>query len=309
MLDFLELEETVGRFWHRLVGDTASWPRHPGHGVELADILPVLSVCFRGFGGESTVQIAPARARTSRHRLRWRQGVGLGEEKLAQPGRDHATLMLPPEIDLFPDRDLNLDLYVWLAAYMATMEIEPAAQHDPLRRDLAALARAEETAARVTAAFPGLVPRYARLAAAVLAVRRRAALPSVERQVETRILSMLRRAAGTPDDSLPAIFPHRAPPRYLPMLPVPLWPDAIARMEAAGRGAEDEPARTSEARGPEAERHVATRERPDAYDKDRSPFILNRFEKILAMAEMVRVDRPSDDGGENDPRPPRRSRT
>ena len=33
MLDFLELEETVGKFWHRLVGTTASMPRYPDHAV------------------------------------------------------------------------------------------------------------------------------------------------------------------------------------------------------------------------------------------------------------------------------------
>lgn len=102
MLDFLELEETVGRAWHRLVGNTGSWPRHPDQAVRLADIRPVLAVCFRGFGGEGAVQIAPARGRTSTHRLRLRQRMGLGEEKLVQPGRDHATVMLPGAIDLFP---------------------------------------------------------------------------------------------------------------------------------------------------------------------------------------------------------------
>ena len=38
MLDFLELEETVGRAWHRLVGGTASYPVHAEHAVSLADV-------------------------------------------------------------------------------------------------------------------------------------------------------------------------------------------------------------------------------------------------------------------------------
>ena len=32
MLDFLELEETVGRAWHRLVGQAASYPSYPDAG-------------------------------------------------------------------------------------------------------------------------------------------------------------------------------------------------------------------------------------------------------------------------------------
>lgn len=299
MLDFLELEETVGRAWHRLVGATASWPRHQDQAVRLTDILPTLGVCFRAFGGEASVQIAPARGRTSTHRLSWRQRIGLGEERLAQPGRDEATLQLPAEIDLFSDRELNRDLFIWLAAYMATMPLDAVAEADPLRRDLAALARAGTTSARVLAAFPGIEARYRRLAAATIAARPSRSLPPVERMVEDRLLAMLHAAAGEPGDALAAIFPHRAPPRYLPMLPVPLWPDAVARGETAER-LDDEPIAAGGQQGMESQHHVAVRKEAGSEDRDRAPFILNRFEKILAMAEMVNVDRPGDDSDDHD---------
>ncbi|MCR6500094.1 nitric oxide reductase activation protein NorD [Shinella sp. CPCC 101442] len=300
MLDFLELEETVGRAWHRLVGNTGSWPRHPDHAVRLEDIRPVLAVCFRGFGGEGAVQIAPARGRTSTHRLRLRQRMGLGEEKLVQPGRDHATVMLPGSIDLFADRDLNRDLYVWLTAAMALMPLDPIAESDPLQRDLAVLQRAEATAKVVLAAFPGLARRYRRLCAAALGARQPRPLPSVERHVENRILSLLRKGAGLSDNTMPVIFPHCAPAGYLPMLPVPLWPDALLREEGEGRGEEDQPVSGGTPETPETGRHVALREKAENRKSERSPFILNRFEKILAMAEMVNVDRPGDDSDDHD---------
>ncbi|MCF3641720.1 nitric oxide reductase activation protein NorD [Rhizobium sp. TRM95111] len=300
MLDFLELEETVGRAWHRLVGNTGTWPRHPDHAIRLEDVRSVLAVCFRGFGGEGAVQIAPARGRTSAHRLRLRQRMGLGEEKLVQPGRDHATLMLPAEIALFADRGLNRDLYLWLAAAMAVVPLGPIMQTDPLQRDLAILARAQTTANAVLAAFPGLARRYKRLCAATLDARKTRPLPSVERHVENRILALLKRGAGLTDDTIPVIFPHRAPPRYLPMLPVPLWPDVLLREECEGRGEEDQPATGSDPQAPETGRHVALREKAENSKTERSPFILNRFEKILAMAEMVNVDRPGDDGDDQD---------
>lgn len=300
MLDFLELEETVGRAWHRLIGQAGSWPRHPAEAVRLEEIRPVLGVCFRGFGGEGAVQIAPARGRTSTHRLRLRERMGLGEEKLVQPGRDHATLMLPPAIDLFPDRTLNRDLYIWLSAAMALMPSEPVTETDPLLRDLARLERAERTVAAVLAAFPGMAKRYARLAAATLEARQARTLPSVERHLENRILSLLRKGAGLPDATLPVIFPHRAPAGYLPMLPVPLWPDSLIREEGEGRG-EDEPATGGNPQAAETGRHVAVREKAENRKTERSPFILNRFEKILAMAEMVNVDRPGDDSDDHDP--------
>ena len=46
-------------------------------------------------------------------------------------------------------------------------------------------------------------------------------------------------------------------------------------------------------------KRFAVREREDGTNR-RDPFVLNRFEKILAMAEMVNVDRPSDDSEDED---------
>ncbi|MDR6433249.1 nitric oxide reductase activation protein NorD [Brucella pseudogrignonensis] len=299
MLDFLELEETVGRAWHRLIGKTGSWPQYPDQAIRLADIRQRLAICFRGFGGDVAVQIAPARARTSGHRLGLRQRMALGEEKLNHPLRDEATLMLPPEIALFPDRRLNYDLYVWLAGYMAVMPTDLAAMpDDPLRRDLTSLDIAADTTLKTCALFPGLRDRYMRLCDAVLAARPKRPLNQLEQLVEQRILSLLKVGAGQPDFSFAAIFPHRAPAGYLPILPVPLWPGLIRRDETASRSDADEPVRNSNAEGIETGRQIAQREKQDNRQTDRSPFILNRFEKILAMAEMVSVDRPSDDSDE-----------
>ena len=111
MLDFLELEETVGRAWHRLVGATASYPVHEDHAVALAEVQGQIAVMFRALGGEVGVAVAGATSRKSGHRLGWRQRIGLGDESLAHPGRDAAPIFLPERIPLFPDRDLNGALY------------------------------------------------------------------------------------------------------------------------------------------------------------------------------------------------------
>ncbi|MBB3975623.1 nitric oxide reductase NorD protein [Rhizobium azooxidifex] len=300
MLDFLELEETVGKFWHRLVGSTASMPRYSDHAVSFEELKPILGSCFRGFGGAPAVQLTPAHAKTSRHRLRLRQLVGLGEEKVAGATRDLATAMLPPVIDHFPDRQLNRDLYIWLAAAMALMELEAPDGTDPLRRDLRRIEAAQATVLRVTAAFPGLGATYRRLCAATLKERTRGILPAVEQLVENRILALLKKGAGLKDDTLSAIFPHHAPAGYQPMMGVPLWPEFQVRSEAdttiedAARDGTQEPGLAGNAR------YLATRQTREERKGERSPFILNRFEKILAMAEMVNVDRPTDDSEDSD---------
>ena len=114
MLDFLELEETVGRAWHRLVGATASYPVHSAEAATLAEVQGQIAIMFRALGGEAGVQVAGAKSRKSGHRLRWRQHIGLGDESIDHPGRDGATVFLPDRIELFPDRELNALLYRWL---------------------------------------------------------------------------------------------------------------------------------------------------------------------------------------------------
>ena len=298
MFEFLELEESVGKFWHRLVGSTASMPVHPESAVTFDEVKPYLATCFRGFGGEVTAQLGPAHVKTSTHRLRIRQLIGLGEERTASASRDNGAVMVPPTIAFFPDRQLNHDLYVWLAAYMASMPLAPNRAHDPLNADLAALDAARDTAANVLAAFPGLALKYASLCRALLTLRARGALPPVEQLVENRIVGMLSRGAGLPEKAPPSIFPRSAPAGYKPMMAVPLWPAFEQRAEVrSGEG--DEETKTAPANGLDgAGSFLANR------DSDRSaessPFILNRFEKILAMAEMVNVDRPTDDKDDTD---------
>ncbi|MBN9451199.1 MAG: VWA domain-containing protein [Bosea sp.] len=299
MLDFLELEETVGRFWHRLVGDTASLPHHPQAAVTLAAMSSTLAVCFRGFGGEPGIRIVPARERTTGHRLNLRQRVGLGEERLTQAMRTPDSLQLPTQIALFPETGLNRDLYIWLAACMAAMPARPITETDPLQRDLALISAAQRLVARVLAAFPGLAPVYRQLAEALLATRRREGLPATEARVEALIGALLK---GKPLHITAEDRLDRAPAGYLPALGVPLWPLASTAAPARTRRRdEDQPPPASTRADEQTKTYAASREETAEDWRERSPFALNRFETILAMSEMIAVDRPSDDSEEHEP--------
>ncbi|MDJ1157525.1 VWA domain-containing protein [Chelatococcus sp. SYSU_G07232] len=305
MLDFLELEETVGRAWHRLVGGAATYPRYPDHAATLAEMRGPLAVMFRAFGGEAAVQLAGAGARRFGHRLGWRQRIGVGDERLVQAGRDAQTLFLPEEIALFPEEGLNRALYHWLAAWFATVPVAPVAEADPLRRDILTLRRARETATAVLAAFPGLADTYVLLCSATAAARPFRPMPALERQVERIVLALLG-AGDPPEGALWAAvaeggtLPGRAPVGYQPILPCPLWGDAWTRAASPSLPEADEPAGTSATSAAETRRRFAVRERNADRRDGRAPFALNRFEKILAMAEMVNVDRPSDEGEDED---------
>lgn len=306
MFEFLELEETVGKAWHRLVGGAATYPRHAGQAVELETIQGALAVMFRGFGGEPGVQLAGAAARKSGHRLGWRQRVGLGAERLEQPGRDGATLFLPERIALFPDPALNRALYLWLAVWFSVVPVETIGESDPLRKDILVLRRARRTTLAVVAEFPGLRGDHARLEAAVAAARPVRPMPALEREVEASVMALL--GAGEPPAGAlwaavagEAPLPEKAPPGYQPFLPCPLWGDSWTRVEAAARMDTDEVVAVAANLPPETRKRFAVREPNAARCGERDPLVLNRFEKILAMAEMVNVDRPSDDDEDDQP--------
>ena len=75
MLDFLEVEETVGRFWHRWASGAASYPDHPEAAVSLESLRPMLGVFFRAGGGEAGVEVAAIARRGSAHRLSLPEGL------------------------------------------------------------------------------------------------------------------------------------------------------------------------------------------------------------------------------------------
>lgn len=304
ILDLLELEETVGRAWHRLVGGAASYPVHADHAVSLAEIRPRIAVMFRALGGEAGVQIASASARRTGHRLGWRQRIGLGDERLEQPGRDAATIFLPDSLAIFADRELNAALYRWLAAWFAFAPVDTIGEADPLRRDLLLLRRVSEIAVLVLTECPGLAGDYARLAAAMAMARPRRPLPRIERDMEQIVLTLLGADVPPAGKLWPAMMgtgplPDRAPPGYHAILPCPLWGDCWTRELAPAGMHDDEAAASNAAAPPDERKRFAVRERDDAANR-RDPFVLNRFEKILAMAEMVNVDRPADDNEDED---------
>ena len=298
MLDFLELEETVGQLWHRLVGRAATYPRYPELGVTLDEVRGYIPVFFRGLGGEFGVQVAGTAARSSSHRLNFRQRIGIAEEKLEQPGRDAATLFLPPKIELFPSSVLNRSLYLWLAAYFAHMPTEPIVEADPLRRDILILRRVQKTIAIVLANCPGLAGMYKELCSAMREARPRRPLPPAEGRIEQIVLSLLGDDEATPppiwDMAGNPALPPQAPAGYQPFLPVPLWGDTWSREAGRPNRNSDEPAEPSDLAASDTRKRFAARREADQAQRS-DPFILNRFEKILAMAEMVNVNRPSDD--------------
>ena len=237
MFSFLEPEEFIGRQWHRLVGNTQSWPRYPEAAIELKQLQSCLGIFFHGLGGDPALSVNGVAARTSGHRLRLRQRLGQDDELMVRTSRDGNALYLPPRIDCFPDPELNRSLYFWLAAFMAYCPIGLNATGIPLHDDLRFLRNAFHTTSQVLKHCPGLIVPYQHLTKGLLALRPQRTLPQQDFAVEQAVLKLLGNTSdggpfwswitATSELPLPA-----APANYRPFLPVPLWGEALNPVSA-----------------------------------------------------------------------------
>ena len=310
MWEFWELEEQVGRYWHRLVGEADSYPYHQEAVVTLDSVRAALSVFFRGLGGTPGLTLAAGMPQSSGHRLGLRQRLGLDQECLAQAARNSERLLLPASIACFPSTALNRRLYFWLAAFFALAE-EPSCQRptDPLQADLTFLHRVYWTSLGVCRDYPGLARSYQVLCESLRELRPQRSLPEQEQAVEAVVLMLLKAKCSSPlgENFLEAVMRPvpdfacwQASKRYRTFLPVPLWGEVgVNRSSQDTLLASSEQIEDSDSQDQEdSHKKQARRGRFEQSERD-DPLLLNRFEKLMSWAEMVNVNRAVQDEDED----------
>jgi nitric oxide reductase NorD protein len=291
-----EPEETIGKLWHLLASRMDPPQRFDEAAVRFDEMRGRSAVLFRGLGGGQDVEMKPVADQASRHRISWRRRLAFDAEHLARASFDGEALRLPAELAVFPCRENNEALYLWLAAASAHAP-GYAPEPDPLRADLAAIAAGMAMTRATLAAAPGLRPLYARLAAAHLALRQRTTLRGTEAKVE----GLVRHLLGDPDAPEPALLHYenppahwRAPKGYRPVLPVSMWPDlrGLERgnpTEVATLPTDGTPEEASDGTARKTRRMKADQaERKDS-------LILYKFEAMLTWAEMMNINRRVED--------------
>ena len=276
LLELVEMEEHVGGWWHNFI-TRHSEQRHPEAAVNLSDIQHLLGIWFRALGGDGGLEIASADATTHNARRSLLQRMAGSNRKAELAWRDENALRLPARIDLFPDAQLNRDLYLWLGA-LAAMEDEAGDEPwFPRNQRLSRLALAR---------WPGLEQKYLGLVEAHLRQRRLGRWPEDEIAQEQAI----RRALIEPGSV------DRLPPAGRMPLPVPLWlhpnPPRPTRMPAS-EPPEDAGAQGGKARELEEVARKQT-EKAETQDSDRG-LITVRMENIFSWGEHVNVDRGTED--------------
>ncbi|MBK1717353.1 nitric oxide reductase activation protein NorD [Thiocystis violacea] len=271
------MEEQVGALWHRAITHLAE-RRHPEAAVRLEEVAAGIGLFFRALGGDGGLQVEASEASAHGARRGLLQRLAGGDDKVELAWRDARSLRLPSLIDDFPERALNRDLYLWLAA-LAAHQTAPMTDWFT-----ASQALTRQTLSR----FPGLRPRYRRLLAAHLARRpdpRR--LPADAREREEAI----RRALSDPGSVA------RLPAARRPAHPVRLWLHPHPELPAGAWSSPDTATDDRERHGAveslgARRRRRAERVAPPQRDQG---LVTIRMENILTWGEHVQVDRGTDE--------------
>ncbi len=281
------MEEWVGGIWHRLVTRSAGG-HHPDAVVYLAEMERPLGILYRAFGGDRGHRVGGAALDRHHGRRRWLQRLAGSGERVALASVENDTLRLPASIDCFADRELNRDLYLWLAALAACAAKIPSPHGGWLARN-------QQATKDALVRFPGLAGRYRRLVAAHLAQRLAPdALPLEEAAQENAI-----RAALLDPGSVAQMPTGRRKAR--PLQPVMLWLSPLSH--DAAQTSENSPlpapdgaaAQAAESDSAEETEHKHRAERVDL-PQPKSPFILMfRAESLPTWGEYVHVNRALDD--------------
>ncbi|GAB1426136.1 VWA domain-containing protein [Thauera terpenica] len=304
------MEEAVGKLWHRLI-TRAAGGHFPEAVVKLKEIERMTGVFFRALGGDPGLRVAAATADVHGARRSLLSRIAGSDERTPRARMDAITLRLPVQLDALPERALNRDLYLWLAAIAAAQGKPRGAQDEAaLAQALTLLAPLPEGASadpaslelrlnqlatlRALLRWPGLRTRYERLVAAVLKQRPDPArLPPVEAERER----LIRQALTTPGSvaALPAL-----PPKGMPHQPVLLWlsdlvsPLAVTTPSGAGAEAVASAPRPK-GDDEETERQAHRVERVEDAPEKHGLMIVFRAESLLSVAEFLKVKRSTDD--------------
>lgn len=277
----VEIEEHVGSLWHRLIMHEDN-KRYPEEAVYLDDVRRSVAVMFRALGGDGALKIESTVATEYAARRTWRQRIAGSNRHVELSWRNESSLNLPACIDVFPEKELNRDLYLWLAA-LASGDAG-IKRNDWIRYN-------QWLSCKVLKRFPGLLERYQRLVAAQLALR-----PDIKKlkKDEAALELVIQQALDNPAEVVE--YPVMDDQTYMPQ-PVYLWLHPSPPYSETGTiSSQDDdviPESEGETIDPEEERRYRAEqvEMPNGQDG----LVLDRFENIFSWAEYIKVDRSTDE--------------
>ena len=283
------MEEFVGKIWDSFITNSAN-KHYPEATVHLDEIRRTAGIFFRALGGEGGLRIENATDSEIHARRSILQRIAGTGKKTQYAWRDEETLRLPDSIALFPSKELNRDLYLWLTALSVIPEMTTDNHSDWISRNQN---RTRET----LKIWPGLQSRYQNLLQAHLKQRPDPdKLPTGEASQETGI-----RQALSDSDKIIKLDYAKHPPQ-----PVTLWLHPSPPYQEITKGVQpndpDLPEQTDDEQEKQKQEKQEKRkqgnrtELPDGKDG----LMSFRLETLWSWAEYTKVDRTSvDDDDDN----------
>ena len=269
------MEEYVGSVWHRFITKAAE-QTFPDAAVSLEEVHKTVSVLFRALGGDGGLRIEAANATDHQARRTWLQKIAGTAKQVELAWRDQETLRLPSQLAVFPDKNLNRDTFLWLAA-LATAE---HSETDWFKRNLFLT---QITLQR----FQGLESRYQNLVEHYLLLRKIKGLTSEELAQELVIQQVLK----NPFKIIELPICEKSPQSvHLWLHPnPPMRPEAVKKPSTFNDSPDGE---TNRQNVQDQRRRRA--QRTDAPDGKKG-LLAFRLESLFSRAEYVKVDRTTDD--------------
>lgn len=280
------MEEFIGKIWHRYIMNAAEM-QFPEAAVELDEIRHTAAIFFRALGGEGGLRIERALESDDASRRSILQRIAGSGIKTELAWRDEETLRLPDQISLFPEKQLNRDLYLWLTA-LSAIEVEA----DPRNW----LESNRQRTLKTLRTWPGLKQRYQQLINAHIRLRPDLdSLPEAEAHQERIIRQLLL----SPDQAHQFTQAAKKPPK-----PVALWlhprPPALDIADSTSPPADPdnpESAESKQQKSAQKKRKQANRSELPEGDGGLMSF---RLESLWSWAEHIKVDRSSTEDDDDD---------
>jgi len=269
------MEEAVGKLWHRWISRAAQ-VEYPNSRVELKSVQKKLALYFHAFGGKPGLAIKPGSKEQWQARRTLLEKIAGREWQAQLCWVDEESLYLPGSIALFNDRDLNEQLYLWLAALAAT--------DDQQLQALPWLDRCQQQVISTLLRWPGLSKVYQRLAKAHIEQRHWQNNHTLN-EAETA----LRRAILQPNLQIKQdVDPHLLEP--VPIWLHPLPPSTQQRQREAAPEIDNLSAEVTDIEGD----HQRKAKRVE-HSKEDQGLLAFRLESLFSWAEFANVDRPQED--------------
>lgn len=279
------MEEFVGKIWHRIITRAAS-KAHEEAAVELSEIKQMVGILFRALGGDGGLRVEAANATEHGARRSWAERIAGTNVEVELAWRDEETLRLPVRIAHFTDRELNRELYLWLAAMAAVDELPDQSSGMQWSWSQHNQQRVKQTLKR----FPGWLPRYQRLVTETIKLRPD---PETLKADEAELERMIQQALIEPGSvtSLPGA--SRAPqPVYLWLHPNSPIITTSKRKIADDENSEEEDEGSS--KEVDQERSYKAEE-VDMPEDNKDGMLGIRFETIFSWTEFINLNRETDD--------------